>query len=242
MMRCSAAVTLAITLGQVLAGRRNGWSDDQELVLSALRRSTKKLADADEDMLASYLSGLSPEQMRGVVSNVKGIYHELLVARAENIDGDAVAASLFEAANHPGADIEFILDGDVIRDVQLKAVQTPDAIMDHLERYPDIDVLATSEVSAVLGGIYGDQVMTSGFSNEALTEETRRTLETLAGEDIGDFLQDGLLMSPLLGGALVARSALEGRMPSRTDLKSILELAGISAGAAFAVDALLDLV
>lgn len=213
MKRLSAGVTLAVTLGQLLAGRRDDWSEDQLLVLEALRRSTNELESADEETLAAYLADFSPEQMRGIVSNVKGIYHELLVTRAESLDGDEISAVMFEATNHPGADIEFMMDGNVIREVQLKAVQSPNNILDALERYPDTDVFATSEVVALLGGAFGNRVTDSGFSNTTITKETQDTLEVLIGEDLGDFVSDGLLTSSLLGGAFVARSLLAGGKP-----------------------------
>lgn len=153
----SAAVAIAVTIGLLAGGQRSGWTEDQELVLDALRRSTGSLQDAPEAELADYLVNLSPEQMRGVVSNVKGIFHEMLVARAENTDGDEVSANLFDAINHPGADIEFVMDGNVIREVQLKAVQTQAAIIEHFDRYPTTDVLATSEVTALLAGAFGER-------------------------------------------------------------------------------------
>ncbi|MGX0978568.1 hypothetical protein ACSSVY_004308 [Roseovarius sp. MBR-51] len=104
MIRRSAIVSIAITLGQLVAGQRSGWTDDQELVLDALRRSTTRLNYATDQELADYLTALSPEQMHGVTSNVKGIFHEYLVARAENLDGDQKTATLIEPTNHPGAE------------------------------------------------------------------------------------------------------------------------------------------
>ncbi|MGM0743061.1 MAG: hypothetical protein ACQEVT_15960 [Pseudomonadota bacterium] len=240
MKRLSAGVTLAVTLGQLLAGRRDGWSKDQLLVLEALRRSASELEGADEETLAAYLADFSPEQMRGIVSNIKGIYHELLVTRAENIDGDKISAVMFEATNHPGADIEFMMDGNVIREVQLKAVQSRADILEALERYPDTDVFATSEVAALLGGAFGSRVTDSGFSNTKITNETRETLEALIGEDLSEFVSDGLLTSSLLGGAIVARSVLAGSKPSGTDVRSFLESAGVGVGTAFVTDTLLE--
>jgi hypothetical protein len=137
-------VSIAITLGHLVAGQRSGWTDDQELVLDALRRSTTRLNDATDQELADYLTGLSPEQMRGVTSNVKGIFHEYLVTRTENLDGDQKTATLIELTNHPGADLEYFIGGEIIGNVQVKAVQDPAAIIEHFSRYPDIDVLATS--------------------------------------------------------------------------------------------------
>ncbi len=241
MIRRSAAVAIAITIGQLIAGRRSGWTADQELVLDALRRSTGALASASEEELADYLATLSPQQMQGVVSNVKGIFHEVLVAAAENADGDNVQAVSFEATNHPGADLEFVMDGEIVGSVQLKAVQSPSAIVEHFERYPDVDVLATSEVTALLQGRFGDRLASSQFSNEELTETTRAALEDLIGEDLGDFIQDGLMTSALLGGALQARALLSGQALKPEQLRSYAELAGISVGTALAVDTVLNL-
>ncbi|HKL46404.1 MAG TPA: hypothetical protein VJ906_09190 [Roseovarius sp.] len=210
-------------------------------MLEALRRSANELESADEETLAAYLADFSTEQMRGLVSTVKGKYHELLFTRAENRDGDGISAVMFEATNHPGADIEFMMDGDVIRAVQLKAVQSPSDILEALERYPDTDVFATSEVCALLGGTFGARLTDSGFSNTTITKETQETLETLIGEDLGDFVSDGLLTSSLLGGAFVARSLLAGSKPTGADVRSFLELAGVGVGTAFATDALLEL-
>lgn len=94
MKRLSSAVCLALTFGHLLAGRREEWTQDQELVLAALRRSTRALEAADDEALANYLPELTTDQMRGVLSNVKGIFHELLVVRSENADGDDMTARL----------------------------------------------------------------------------------------------------------------------------------------------------
>ncbi len=241
MIRRSAAVVIAVTLGQLAAGRRSGWTEDQELVIRALRRSAESLHYADMDDLSAYLAELSPDQMRGVVSNVKGIFHEMLIKRAEDADGDEVTAALFEATNHPGADIEFLVDGEVIREVQVKAVQSPAAIIEHFSRYPETEVMATREVTALLDGAFGSRLHDSGFSNAEITKETRETLEELAGENIGDFLSDGALTSPLLGGAIVARAILAGGQASRENARSFIELAGIGVGTAVTVEAVLGL-
>jgi hypothetical protein len=241
MTRRSAIVTIAITLGQLFAGQRSGWSEDQMLVLEALRRSTTRLNDASDAELADYLRTLSSEQMRGVVSNVKGIFHELLVARAENANGDDVSAVLVELTNHPGADLEYMIGGDVIGSVQVKAVQSPAAIIDHFSSYPDVDVLATSEVTDLLKGMFGERLRDSGFLNAEVTQITRSTFDDLTGEDLGDFIQDGILTSVLVSGALQARALLNGQGMSASELRSNLELAGIGVGTAFTVDVLIDM-
>ena len=91
--------------------------------------------------------------MRGVLATTKGKYHELIVAHAENTDGDEISARIFEDLNHPGSDIEFIVDGQVIEAVQLKAVVSESLILEHQSRYPDITILATEEAASRVEGV-----------------------------------------------------------------------------------------
>lgn len=239
--RRSAAVAIAVTLQQLADGKISGWTVDQELVLAALRRSTSDLSDASNKELGAYLSDLDPDQLRGVASNVKGIFHEMLVARAENLDVDEVTAGLFEQANHPGADIEFFVDGDVIGEVQLKAVQSPAAIVEHFARYPDIDVMVTSEVYAATAEAFAGQLADSGVSNADITALTRNTLEDLAGESLSGFIENGVVTSALVGGALHARAALRGEPLDAQQVRSALELVGVGVGTAITMDVLLNL-
>ena len=185
MIRRSAAVAVAVTLHQLIAGKTSGWTPDQKLVIAALRRSAARLHGASDAELGDYLRPMSSVQVQGVASNVKGILHEMLVMQAENADGDDILAQIFEATNHPGADLEFVMDGDVVGEVQLKAVQDPGAIIEHFSRYPDIEVLATSEAYRALGGLFGDSVADSGISNVEITQLSRATIEELAGDTHG---------------------------------------------------------
>lgn len=241
MIRRSAAVAVAVTIHQLIAGKTEDWTPDQKLVLDALRRSALKLHDASTTELGDYLRQMSPDQVQGIASNVKGILHEMLVAQAKNLDGDDIAAHIFDATNHPGSDIEFIMDGSVVGEVQLKAVQEPAAIVEHFARYPDIDVLATSEVYRALGGRFGERVTDSGISNVEITALSRETLEALAGESLSDLVEDGVMASVLVAGAIQARAALAGRPFDRKQVRSTLELAGIGAATAVTVHALLNL-
>jgi hypothetical protein len=240
--RRSAAVAVAVTLQQLVSGKNSGWTDDQELVLDALRRSKASLGQASDEELGAYTRNLAPEQLHGVSSNVKGIFHEMLVAQAENLDGDTVSAQLIGATNHPGADIEFSIEGIVIHEVQLKAVQDPSSILEHFARYPDIDVIATSEVFAASGDAFTGRLFDSNISNDKITDITRKTLEGLAGESLGDIIQDGVVTSILVSGALQAKAALTGQVMDAQQIRSMLELAGIGAGTALTMEVLLNLI
>ena len=195
-----------MTLQRLVDDATRFWTVEERLVLDALRRSKASLNGASVEELSAYVGGLSPEQLRGVTSNVKGIFHELLFVYVENSDGDEITARIFEATNHPGADVEFIVLGDVIGEVQLKAVATTSAIMDHLARYPEISILATAEVATEL-----DLVASSGFLNAELTSDVNDTFLELPGDTLVVELAEGIATSALVSGALAAGRILRQR-------------------------------
>ena len=230
----SSAVVFAVTLQRLLDDPDRDWAPEEEIVLDALRRSTSKLEDATPEQLANYLGGLSNEQLRGVISNVKGIYHEMLFAAAENVDGDGITAILPEETNQPGYDIEFVVDGEVIETVQLKAVASPDYIYEHLARYPGIDVVATEEVAAMIDG-----VKSSGFTNVELEDRVRDTLTKTYGNTLSAEMLEAASTSLLVGAAFAAKKALQdGRIDGR-ELKAAMGDLGVGLTTAIALDVLL---
>lgn len=48
----------------------------------------------------------------------------MLFVEMHNADVGAASAHLMEATNFPGADVQFIMDGELIREVQLKAINS----------------------------------------------------------------------------------------------------------------------
>jgi hypothetical protein len=231
----SAAVVVAVTLQRLVEDATRFWSIEEQLVLDALRRSKASLNGASVEELSSYVSSLTPEQLRGVASNVKGIYHELLFVHFENADGDEVTAQIFEATNHPGADVEFIVAGETIREVQLKAVTSLAQIREHLSRYPHIDVVATSEVAATL-----PNVTSSGFSNADLKANLASTFDELPGDSLFREIGEGVSASALVSGAIVAGRILRGRPVSRKELSATLGDVAVGGIAAVVLDAILD--
>ena len=57
-----------------------------------------------------------------------------------------------------------------------------------------------------------------------------------------DLIQDGIKTSIIVSGALQAKAALKGQSIDAREIRSFLELAGIGAGTALTVDALLNMV
>lgn len=229
-----ASVVIAVTFQRLIEDAGRAWTLEEDLVLQALRRSTRVLETADAYALSAYLSAMSEAQLRGVAANVKGIYHELLFVQAENGDWDEVQARLHEHVTHPGADVEFVVDGQVIGEVQLKAVASEAAVLEHLARYPDIDILVTAEVARRVPGVEA-----SGFTNAELTRDVRDRLEQLRGDGLINEVTEGLATSALVSAAFLAGQAARGEGLSGRQIRGFLTDAGVGVTVATVLDALL---
>lgn len=81
----------------------------------------------------------------------------------------------------------------------------------------------------------------STFRNEDLTQITQDAFDEIISPDLGEFVQDGLVTSALISGALQVRAMLSGQAMSRAQMQSHLELAGIGIGTAVTIDALISM-
>jgi len=149
-------------------------SDEDQAVLAALRRSNSELEEAPLEDIRAYLQGMDSEQIAGLVSNVKGILHEMEFVRLENEDADPVYASYFSAINHPDTDIQLIdASTGETWEVQLKATSDSSYVQDWIENHPDGEILVTEELAEDL------DLPTSGLSNEELTVNVTDFVERL---------------------------------------------------------------
>lgn len=122
------------------------------------------------------------EEWMGLVNTVKGKYFELLVAEKLNageqvgdfILPDGYHAKLAESLTQPGWDL-LVLDAHdrVSTYLQLKASESIGYIQDAMDRYPDIKILANSEVASHFEGSH--MVLDAGLSEEQL----RNTIELM---------------------------------------------------------------
>lgn len=225
--RAFISVVPAVVL-KLLDENAHAYTDTEELVIDAIRRSDNSLADADVDEISTRIANYSPEQLQGFTNNVKGIYHELKYAEAENTDGDDCVAELYELTNHPGADIRLV-DGSTgeITDIQLKATNVAQQIREHQERYPNVDIQATQEVSETFF-----DVGSSGFSNVELTDEVTGTFEGMLRDD-DLYVESAVASSALLSAVINTKSLLSGQQTQSVATRKVLEdlgVAGVSAG------------
>ena len=121
--------------------------------------------------------------------------------------------------------------------LQAKATDSLSYVREALQRYPDIEIVATGEVA----GSLIDQVVNSGIGNEELEREIIAPMGDLLDGPLEDVLE---LISPmppvLIIGVSEGRKVMLGRQTLQTALNNSLEWA-VKSGVAIGVGGLLAL-
>ncbi|WP_407278221.1 hypothetical protein U5817_17300 [Aromatoleum evansii] len=188
-------VLLAATSAQLGAG--GDASDVDPLLLRAV-------ADTNPSLSAFRWFELDNDAVQGAVNAAKGKYFEYLVVERLN-NGEQVGplmlesgqrAELAESFNQPGWDVRIVDDhGQVLDYLQMKATDSIGYVKNALERYPDIQILGTTEVAE------GDFVIDSGMSNSELRDVVGHAVHSLDDSVTEMFLD---YFSPLLPLAVIA--------------------------------------
>lgn len=117
----------------------------------------------------------SDEELLGITNTAKGKYFEYLVAEKLNSGqsvGDVVLpdnyhVQLADSMVQPGWDMKILdPDGQESAYLQLKATDSASYIHHALERYPDIKIMATSEVATSMDGDH--MILNTGISENDL--------------------------------------------------------------------------
>jgi len=166
------------SLGKLAFANAGSLSETDQAVLSAMRRSTISLHDASPEQVGDYLRGLDTDAMPGIVSNTKGILHEMQYVAIENDDGDTVYASIFDATNHPGTDVQFIdtATGETW-EAQLKATDSAAYANEWVDAHPGGEILVTNELAERTG------LDSSGLSNHELTDNVEGFVDKMIEGD-----------------------------------------------------------
>jgi hypothetical protein len=218
---------VSATILKLMSDTLPSFTEDEELVLQALRRSNKSLVDASEIELSEYVQALSVEQISGLKNNVKGIYHELAFQRQENLDGDEYIVELFGDTNHAGADVRIInVETGDVSEVQLKATNYAFYVREHNEKYENIDVLVTSEVAGS-----SPDWSSSEFSNADLTADTTSTLHKLGHGADADIV-NSMGVAAMVTLAVNAKSMLKGDALSTEAKQKIIQDGVVAASVA----------
>lgn len=168
----------------------------------------KAIKETNPNFNPSLISNLSENELNGIINSTKGKYFEYQVVdklNSGNQVGDiklpnGYKAELAEKFNQPGWDIKIIDEsGKVSEFLQLKATNSIGYLNETLEKYPDIRILATEEVSRNFSDEF---VLDSNFSNSELSSK----IQDYLNEEISFELID--VFTPLI--PLVLMISMEG--------------------------------
>ena len=168
----------------------------------------KAVYDTNPSLTETHLFGMSAEAQEGAVNAAKGKYFEYLVVEKLNngeqvgplVLQDGFHAELADSFNQPGWDLRIVdSHGMPAEYLQLKATNSIGYIRDAIEKYPDVEILATHDVAD--SGI----VLDSGLSNTELHEQVASAVAA-ADPSVTELFLD--YFSPLM--PLVAIASWEG--------------------------------
>jgi len=117
----------------------------------------------------------------------------------------------------------------------LKAVASVAPIREHLSRYPEIEVLATTEVADKIDGVASTEL-----SNEHLTANVDHVFSGLPGDGLLQEVGEAVATSALVSGALAAGRVLRAGSVSRDQFRGAFGDMAVGAVTATVLDALLD--
>lgn len=176
-------------------------SDLDPRLVESIRVTNPSLSD-------DHFFGLSGDELRGAVSTAKGKYFEYLVADRLNAGEqvgpvllpDGYQAVLADSLNQPGWDMRIVgPDGATADYLQLKATDSAGYIKEALDRYPDIEILATHEVA------HTGLVLDSGITEQDFHDHVSSAIDVMDDSVADQFLD---YFSPLF--PLVAIATWEG--------------------------------
>jgi hypothetical protein len=146
-----------------------------------LRWSAQLPPDATTEEISELFSEYNSEQLVRAINVIKGKMFELMIAAAENSDGDGIKAALFTDESHPDSDIIFSdqNSGKNI-EVSLKATNDPQYIERALQKYPDTPIMTTQEMNEYFGD--NPLIIPSEISNEYLEKITHENMDKLLNE------------------------------------------------------------
>lgn len=223
MMFSRESILIATVLKNLLSKHAVGDTKEEALVIEALRRSSNALADASHTDLGNYLSSMDASELRGVANNIKGIYHELYFVEKFNSSQSELTASCQPSTTAAGSDI-LIRDkhGAVVDEVQLKATDSTSYLNEHIERYPNIKLLATDEIAEKCG------ISSSDISNAEITSDVASQIDALS--DISTVAQsaDSVATSGFLSAALRAAQVVRGEIEVGNAGKEALKDIGVA--------------
>lgn len=192
-------VMIQLVLNKIRLNQNYNFTPQEQIIIDAIKRSDNELNDASIEQISEKMSSYDDSQIPYLVSNIKGIVHEIEFVEIENDDGDLIFASLFTDTNHPGYDVKmFNTNTGENWEIQLKATNNQSYVQDWIDNHPGGEIQVTNEIAEEMN------LTPTGISNEDLTISVNdfvdRMIEYQNNEKIWDYFP---IMFPVSVGFVV---------------------------------------
>ena len=167
------------------------------------------------------LRGATEERLQGLANGSKGKYFEVLVRNrlkaGESVGGVQLGpgqvVKIAENPNQPDWDLRIEdSSGEIVENLQLKATDSMSYVKKALDKYPNTRVIVPTELDAEAA--LRDDVIATGFSNQALEDTTSQQLGELSEGPVKDLVDTGAEIGldaiPIASAVVIA--ATEGGM------------------------------
>ena len=220
--------TVSAVFLKILSASSVEFNENELLVLEALRGSKNNLNSSSIEELGEYIREKDPSELNGLISSIKGKYHELLFQKNENEDGDEFEVELFEDYNHPAADIKLI--NTLTKEstpYQLKTTDYLSYIEKHNDKYPNIPLFVNEEMAKI-----DPTFESTGLSNSGLTNTVKNTLKDVADEPLDLGVATSMSVAAMITLARNINVLLKGRSMNSEEQSKLLKDGSIAAGVA----------
>lgn len=200
------------------------FSESELATIAAMQRAHPQAGVTPQE-ISNWLATLTEEQIRGVISNTKGVLHEMEFVRLENDDGDSLYAALYQETNHPDFDIQLIDEtGTEAWALQLKASDSASYVQDWLDAHPDGAIRVTSELAEAMG------LPSSGMSHTELQLRVDQLVDRLQEASDSDMLWEYFPALTAVSVALVVWSLFQRFQRGEIDWDRFRSLTGRMTG------------
>jgi hypothetical protein len=186
---------LAGSYAYLLSGNYDGLKGPfAQLWLEAWREShPTQLKNATVEEIKELADSYDAESFPRLVQNVNSKFYEILETTHENADGDEWSAELIVDQNHPASDAVFYNQetGQYI-EINYKFTLNENYIESHIQRYPDVPVVAPPEVAEKINS---PLVMSGHYEHGVVLEISEANFDDLLNKSHSLYLEAATVAS-----------------------------------------------
>lgn len=229
-----ASVAVAATFQHLLSGLPQKLSREQKMVLSALRSTDARFKKMKKKDFEARIQGLTPELLATTVRATTRAFASDIIKRGSAKVGSVDQKELEEKAADSNFDIEYITKGRLIKELDLRELESASALSERLTDGSTAKLELTEEMATVVFALDKPNIQSAIF-NQPFFEWARVQEESGLISRVSDELMDSSL---ILSGFVVSECLRSAGQ--KLDYREILENAAIGFTASRVTDGAIE--